>query len=123
MLAVVVSLMMLPSFNPAVFTVPIVPIPEWKKESLMVYATEVATDHGLNVERFLKTIQCESGWNRFAVGDQGLSHGLAQFYRPLRDWGITAEQAYDPLIALPLMARAWQKGEAYRWTCWRLITI
>ena len=94
----------------------------WTVEEMKDLATEKAKAYGLNVDRFLKTITCESQWDRFAVGDNGLSHGLAQFYHPTRDWNIATSSAYEPEIALELMAKTFEKGEAYRWTCWRLLS-
>ena len=109
--------------DPSRLTVPIAHAEEraWTVDEMKTLATTIAKDHGLNVHRFLKTIECESRWDRFAVGDNGLSHGLAQFYHPTRDWGMATSSAYEPEIALEMMATAWEKNEAYRWTCWRVL--
>lgn len=84
-------------------------------------AASIATKHGLNVDRFLKTIECESSWNIKAIGDNGTSFGLAQLHHPVRDWNTTIEQANTPEIALEIMATAWGKGEQSRWSCWRTL--
>ena len=117
--ALVLSMMM--GFDPSVLTVPIVHAEEltkeWTVEEMKTLATEKAKAHGLNVFRFLETIRCESLWDRFAVGDQGRSHGLAQFYYPGR-WGISTTSAYEPEIALEVMAQAWEDDRYSEWSCW-----
>lgn len=107
----------------------VMPLPETFKadvalsgppDDLQAFATKVAKKHGLNVNHFLNVIQCESHWKPDAVGDNGTSFGLAQLHNPVTDWGITAEQAKDPEIALPIMAKAWQEGKERKWSCWRI---
>lgn len=81
-------------------------------------AIAIATRHNLNVGHFLAVINCESGWVIDAEGDHNTSFGLAQLHNPVRDWGITIEQANTPEIALEIMAEAWEKGEQSRWSCY-----
>jgi hypothetical protein len=103
-------------------TVPITPFVEAAELStneLKAMATEIAMEHKLNVPHFLKTIECESNWDTRAVGDGGLSHGLVQLYYPTRDWGIATTSAYEPRLSMEIMAEAWQKNLASKWTCWR----
>ena len=119
MLALIISLTM-GLVDLSVLSVPPHIEKEWTVEEMKRLATEKANEHNLNVKRFLKVIECESNWDRFAVGDNGLSHGLAQFYYPTRDWKIATSSAYEPEIALTLMAKAWSKGDASRWSCYRL---
>ena len=125
MLAFLISLMLASTTPSSILTIPIVHAEELTKEwtviEMQTLAEDIARKHGLNVYRFKKTIECESQWNRFAVGDQGRSHGLAQFYYPTRDWGIATSSAYDPEIALEIMASAWRRGEHRRWVCWSLL--
>lgn len=90
--------------------------PETPKE----IAVRIATEHKLNVTRFLKVIDCESKWDTHAIGDKGTSFGLAQLHNPVRDWGITKEEAFDPETALEIMAIAWEKGQQKRWSCYAL---
>ena len=92
--------------------------PETPKEM----AVRIATEHGLNVPRFLRVIECESGWNVRAVGDNGTSFGLAQLHNVQTDWGMTKEEAFDPETALETMAKAWVRGLESKWTCWKLDT-
>jgi len=88
-------------------------------QDLPTYAESVAEEHELDVNRFLSTIQCESQWNPDAEGDNHTSFGLAQLHNPIEFWGVTPEEAKDPTIALPIMAKAWQRGEQWKWTCYK----
>lgn len=94
----------------------------YTKGELMRMAENIATQRGIEPSLFKAVIGCESRWNPKAIGDNGLSHGLAQFHRPVRDWGITIEQAQDPEFALNLMAKAWKGGKQRKWTCFRILT-
>lgn len=121
MLALLLA-MTLTGFDPSVLTVPIETVPIENPKEI---AVRIATSYHLNVDKFLAVINCESEWNTTAKGDyrngKPTSFGLAQLHNPKRDWGITIEQAYVPEIALTLMAKAWNKGEAWRWSCWKAI--
>ena len=90
------------------------------KADLQAAAVGYAVQYGIDPARFLKTIECESGFNPNIVGDNGTSFGIAQFHYPLRDWGFTREQAMQPLFALAQAAKAFSEGQARRWTCYRL---
>jgi len=113
---------MLATTSPHILTVPeelmVIPEKVWTVQDMKGLATKEAKEHGLNVRRFLKVIERESGWDRFAIGDNGLSHGLAQLYYPTRDWGIATSSAYDPEIALEIMASAWENGLHRKWSAW-----
>lgn len=116
LLAILMGVMLTGPSDPAVLTAHQIP----HEATPQTLAVQIANEHNLNVERFLKVIDCESGWNPDAIGDSGTSFGLAQLHQPVRDWGLTIEQAKDPRTALTTMAEAWQRGEASRWTCWRI---
>ena len=92
------------------------------KLSPRALAVQIATQYGLSVPRFLATIRCESGWNPKAKGDyrkgKPTSFGLTQLHNPEKDWGLTVEQAEDPVIALEVMAKAWKRNEQWRWSCY-----
>ncbi|SRR6266436_3144706 len=110
----------------SVLTVPIFSVPQTEaatlsKSELIDIATDIARAHHLNVDHFLKTVDCESRWIVDAVGDAGHSHGLVQIYQPAHT-DITIEQANNPRFALMWMAREWQNDHAYWWTCWRIIS-
>ena len=106
------------SFDPTVLTVDLSIAPEPHASTTQEVAEYVAEKHHLNVYRFLKTIECESKWDTHAIGDHGTSFGLAQLHYPMRDWGVTKEDAQVPEIALEIMAKAWERGEQRRWSCW-----
>ena len=95
----------------------------YTKQEMVRIATETALRYGLNVEKFLKVVGCESdNWKQKARGDyrNGVptSFGLAQFHHPVRDWGMTIEQADDPVYALERMAKAWSQGKQGKWSCY-----
>lgn len=92
---------------------------EFSQDDLKTLAVGIATAHNLNAEKFLKVLDCESGFNPKAIGDHGTSFGIAQLHYPLRDWSITKEQAFEPLRSMEIMANAWERGLASRWSCWK----
>jgi len=87
------------------------------KESLRDYAIYLAVHENLNVGEFLATIECESSFNKDAIGDSGNSYGLAQIHLPSHPY-ITKEQALNPFFALNWMSNEWSKGNAKIWSCW-----
>lgn len=91
----------------------------WTIPEMQELATEKAQAHGLNVAKFLDVINCESGWDPNIIGDHGTSFGLAQLHYPTKDWGIATTTATDPEVALEIMASAWDRGQASRWSCWK----
>lgn len=97
---------------------------ELSKENIVAYATEVASQHHLNVPHFLAVINCESGWNPRAEGDfvngNPTSFGLVQLHYPVRDWGISVEEAFQPRKSIDIMAEAWERNEYTRWSCWNI---
>lgn len=50
------------------------------------------------------------------VGEREKSFGPSQIHLPDNPT-ISQEQAVDPHFAIPFMAKALKKGEAWRWTC------
>ena len=110
--------------NPADLTVPVVHSQEldYSTTTLKTYAAQVAKDRNLNVQKFVATIECESGFQHDAVGDKGTSLGIAQFRFPERDWGVASSTVLNPYKAINLMADAWEKDLAYKWTCWQLLS-
>jgi len=67
-----------------------------------------------------KVIFCESGYNRYAIGDNGHSRGLVQIYDNYHPT-ITHEQAYDPNFAINFLAENISNGKGRMWTCYRNI--
>lgn len=92
--------------------------PNTDPESLGAYAEIVAMEHGLDVKRFIFTLNCEGHWDRYAVGDRGLAIGVAQIRKDY--WpSITKAQAEDPYWSIQWMAEEWSAGHADYWTCAR----
>lgn len=101
-----------------VLSVPIVQASPLTTQDLQVLATDIAVYHHLNVDHFIKTINCESGFDPDIVGDQGHSFGIAQIFLPAHK-DITKEQALDPTWALQWMGEQWENDNAKIWSCWR----
>lgn len=93
-------------------------VQENPSDDLKAYATKVAKEHGLNVNRFLNVIACESRWKPSAVGDQGNSFGLLQIHLPSHPT-VKKSQALDPYFSIEWAADRWVEGDAWMWTCWR----
>jgi hypothetical protein len=91
--------------------------------TLRAFAEETARTNGLDVQHFLATLQCESGFNYAAVGDKGTSIGIAQLHFPSRDWGISTSTALDPYASIQIMAEAWKRGEQVKWSCYGLTEL
>jgi hypothetical protein len=82
------------------------------------YARELAIEDNLNVQDFLDTISCESGWNATIKGDQDKAEGIAQIR--LDYWpSITKEKADDPYWALRFMASQWAQHHETYWSCYK----
>lgn len=70
------------------------------------------------------TLKCESNFRSDAIGDQGRSFGIAQFFLPAGNKTedgqvITKEMAQNNEIAISTMAYYFKIGHARKWTCWR----
>ncbi len=87
-------------------------------QDLQVLATNIAQYHHLNVDHFINTINCESGFDPNIIGDQGRSYGIAQIFLPAHT-DISKEQALDPTFSLQWMAGQWENNKASLWSCWR----
>lgn len=85
---------------------------------LQVLASTTAIQAGVDPVAFTDTIGCESAWNPDAIGDNGSSYGLVQLHNPETAWGISTTTALNPLVSMDIMAKAWQKGEASKWSCY-----
>jgi len=119
--------LILASTTPSILTVPIIHAEEltkeWTQDEVKAYALEVATEYGLHKYRFLKTLECENGFNakgqsnHYHNGVRERSFGSAQinlYWNPT----ITQEQAENPYFALPWMADEWILGNAWKWSCY-----
>lgn len=91
--------------------------------SVEMYKTIIdsyATKYGVESDLLASIISCESGFNRYALGDQGQSRGLSQIhaiYHP----EISDSEAYDPDFAIRFLAKSISEGKGRQWTCFRMI--
>lgn len=74
----------------------------------------------------MKSIECESQFNQFAVGDHGAARNVAQFHKPTFLWlqklagPDYADLKYEDAKAqITLMAWAIKHGYGDQWTCYR----
>jgi len=107
--------------------------PSTTNSSLRTLAREIAREHGLNEEEFLRVLDCENrGWdpsiqsyhrykegNRwgFPAGTREKSYGLVMIHLPDHP-SVTYEQATDPVYALNWMADKWVQGRQAMWSCY-----
>lgn len=111
-----------PSFNPSELSVAVLPpvtvsAQELSTDDLKKFASSTAQEYGLNISRFMATINCESGWNPSAVGDAGTSYGITQIHLPAHP-GITESEALDPRWSIEWMAKQWADNNYTAWSCW-----
>ena len=116
--------------NPAVLTLPPTPIAEAAELStsdLKQMATEIAKEHSLNTDHFLKVISCESNWDTQIQsayitkdGTRENSWGLVQINLSAHP-NVTKEQALNPRFALTWMAEQWSLDGASMWSCWTIL--
>uniref|UniRef100_A0A6M3JN77 Transglycosylase SLT domain-containing protein n=1 Tax=viral metagenome TaxID=1070528 RepID=A0A6M3JN77_9ZZZZ len=70
-----------------------------------------------------KIIQCESGGDNNAVGDNGKARGIAQFHRPTFDWLCRLSgkdlNYYNAQDQRELLVWALENGRGYLWSCFR----
>ena len=107
-----------------------VPKKEWNKASITELALLEAEKHGINSEKFLKTIACEvkkdegGEWVADAQSDIHGPHGrenswgVMQIHLPSHP-EITKSQAQDPAFAIPWAANEFAEGRANKWSCYR----
>lgn len=67
-----------------------------------------------------RVLWCESRYNTEAVGDQGLSLGVAQIHLPAHP-AITRQQALDPRFAIDWAARQFSLNKENMWSCTKLV--
>lgn len=96
------------------------PKPDYSTTTLTAYIIESANRNGVNAHELLTTLTCESGLQYNSVGDNGTSFGISQLHNPLRDWGISRNDALNPYLSIDIAAKAFKRGQQSRWTCWRI---
>lgn len=90
---------------------------DWNEERIKEEVKTVAEKYGVSEDVMTKVIQCESQFNKKALGDGGKSRGLVQIhsdYHPVPD-----EEAYDPAYAIRFLAEHLKEGRGHLWTCYR----
>lgn len=91
---------------------------ELTKEDLRAVAVMVALKYDLDPVRFVKVIECESSFNRNAVGALG-EIGIVQIY-PKYHPTVTREQMLNPAWSMEWMAKQWKAGHQRWWSCYAL---
>lgn len=96
---------------------------------LVSYAFSEAEAAGIPPQQEVKTIECESQFNQFAVGDHGKARSVAQFHEPTFDYfKKLAGPAYadlkytDAKDQITLMAWAIKHGHGNDWSCYRRLS-
>lgn len=100
-----------------VLSVPAVHAATLTTDDLKVMASTTAQHYGLNVDHFVKTVRCESGFNPNATSTTN-DFGIVQINAPSHP-EITMQQMLDPTWSLDWMGQQWSAGNARAWTCWR----
>ena len=75
-----------------------------------IYQVSTSTIH--------KVINCESGYNPRALGDNDQSRGLVQINRPSHP-DISDAEAFDPEFSISFLAEKLSSDQGYLWTCHR----
>ena len=86
--------------------------------TLRLFAVHEAEFYHLDTERFVATIQCESGFMWDEVGDDGASLGVVQIDRKYHP-DISPADAYNGYWAIAWMAAEWNRGKPGEWSCYR----
>ena len=87
----------------------------------LVYSVDArAADAKLMID----IIECESSGRHNAVGDDGVSYGIAQFrketfYEFAKQAKFSGLRYRNPIHQLKVMSWAMDNGYGYRWTCYR----
>jgi len=94
---------------------PVVPA---KPESIYSIIYNESKKLGVDPEKVIKTIECESSFNPNALGDGGKSRGIAQIHSRWHP-NVTDAQAYDPVWSALWTVKRFSQGYAREWTCYR----
>jgi hypothetical protein len=91
----------------------------------MLMAASIAHMHGLDVNQFMKVIECESEWNPEAHSGYHLPNGELENSWGIAQWNLdtndlTLAEALDPEFALTKMAEYWAEGKESGWKCYEL---
>ena len=86
------------------------------KVRLKQQIVDISTVYGIDPEKIKKTIECESNYNRWAVGDQGAAFGIAQFHWPTFERYCHGNY-YSAEDQINCMVEMIAKGGQKNWTC------
>lgn len=87
-------------------------------EDYKMYAYHMADMYQIDPGPFVKTLECESGWDPLVRGDHGKSVGIAQIYGPAHK-DITLSQREDGIFSINWAAKEFSKGNQKLWSCWK----
>lgn len=77
-----------------------------------------------DINLVISIIECESSGKHNAIGDDGVSYGIAQFRKETfqefaKQAGFKGMIYHNPIHQLKVMNWALDNGYGYRWTCYR----
>lgn len=79
-----------------------------------------AVRYGTESAPVIATLNCESGFNSKAVGDNGTSYGVAQIHLPSHP-SVSKAEALNPFFAIDWTVQQFKEGKARMWTCYRML--
>jgi hypothetical protein len=91
----------------------------WNKKTIENEIALIAEEHKVSSAVMKTVVECESQFNRFALGDGGKSRGLVQIHKGYHPQ-VTDAMAYDPEYALEFLAKKLAQGKGHLWTCYRM---
>lgn len=91
---------------------------DWTKERIKQEIEEQGIKYGVSTSTLNAVINCESQYNRYALGDSNHSRGLVQIHNSFHP-EITDEEAYDPRFAIGFLAKNLKAGNGNLWSCYR----
>lgn len=91
---------------------------ELTKDDLRAIAVVYAHVYDIDAAHFVKTIDCESKFDRNAIGKLGET-GIVQIY-PKYHTEITREQMLNPVWSMEWAAKQWKAGHQKWWSCYAL---
>ena len=81
---------------------------------------QYSTKYNVPTSTMVHIVNCESGGNTKAIGDNGTSFGLVQIHITAHK-DITRQQAENPEFAIKYLAKNLSQKRGKMWTCFRQI--
>lgn len=93
------------------------------KEQIILYIKQISAKYGVDENKIINTIKCESNFTINAKGRAG-EVGIAQFMPKTfemfkKDFGNSEMSIYDWKNQIELMVKAFKRGLANHWTCYK----